>query len=121
MDDDPAVCDVLGRLLTHEGFLVRTARGVDAAFTALQTGPVDVVVLDLHLPDAGGRDRSGIDVLSFMRIHEHLSSVPVVVLTGGSLTPAEEDAIWGLHAYVLKKSEGWHTLRQYLKHLTSPR
>ena len=119
VDDDPSIGDVLQQVLSRDGFVVQTVGGIDGALTALQAVTFDAVVLDIHLPDPSGRNRSGLEVLSFMRIHEHLKAVPVVILTDGSLAKEEEKAIWGLHAYVLKKSEGCTTVHQYLKYLTS--
>jgi CheY-like chemotaxis protein len=119
VDDEPIVRDALEQRLTREGFIVRAAAGLNQAFEALRTPAFDVVVLDIRMPDPSGLKRSGIDVLSFIRIHEHLKGLPVLVLTGGGLSDAEEEAIWGLQAYVLRKGEGWRMLLHYLKHLTS--
>ena len=119
VDDEPALRDLLDRLLTRERFNVWTAAGIDGALNALQATTFAAVVLDLHLPDDRGRNRSGIEVLSFMQVHDHLKHTPVIILTGGTLTDADEKALWGLHAYVVNKSDGWHTILQYLKYLTS--
>ena len=108
------------QLLSREGFAVQTAEGIDSALSALQAARFDAVVLDIHLPDPSGRNRSGLEILSFMQIHEHLRAIPVVILTSGGLAKEEERAIWGLHVYVLNKSEGCSTIQQYLKYLTSP-
>lgn len=117
VDDDSGVRETLERLLGHEGFTVRVAGQVDDALNQLERTSFDAVVLDVRMPDPT-QGRSGIDVLNFVRNHEHLRHIPVLILTGGTLTETEEKTILGLHAYVLNKSEGWHMLYQYLKHLT---
>lgn len=119
VDDEPGVRDTLGRLLGLEGFSVRAAAGIDEALDELERTTFRAIVLDVHLPDPTHGKRSGIDVLAFIRNHERLHQIPVLILTGGNLTEEEERAILDLKAYVLNKSEGWHTLYEYLKHLTA--
>jgi CheY-like chemotaxis protein len=119
VDDDPLVRETLVRLVSQEGFVVHVASGIDEALDELQRTRFGAVVLDVHLPDSNGGERSGIDVLTFIRNHEHLRQLPVLILTGGNLTEDEEKTISNLQAYVLNKSEGWKTLYAYLKHLTS--
>lgn len=119
VDDDPRIREVLQRILSHEGFVVRTAGSPDEAVNALQSASFDAVILDVRMPDPTGMQRSGIEVLSFMRNHDHLRSLPVLILTGSNLSETEEKAIWGLQAYVLQKAEGHQPVLEYLKHLTS--
>ena len=52
---------------------------------------------------------------TFMRVHDHLRYIPVIILTGGNL------AVWGLQAYVVNKSEEWRPVQHYLRYLTSRR
>jgi CheY-like chemotaxis protein len=120
VDDERRIRDMLQRILTREGFGVRTANGPDEAVAALETTKFDAVVLDVRMPEPTGKERSGLEVLAFMRKHDHLRSVPVLIVTGSDLTEREEQAIWGLQAYVLRKSEGHQPVLEYLKHLTHP-
>jgi two-component system chemotaxis response regulator CheY len=46
------------------------------AIESLSLRPVDLVVLDLNMPDIGG-----IEVLEFIRGQDKLSSLPIIVLT----------------------------------------
>ena len=46
------------------------------AIERLAIGPVDLVVLDLNMPDV-----HGLEVLRFVRAHERFRDLPVVVLT----------------------------------------
>jgi CheY-like chemotaxis protein len=120
VDDEAAVRDTLKRLLALEGFDVCVAEGIDEAVAALEQTSVNAVVLDVHMPDSTGRQRSGIDVLRFIRNHEHLRQIPVLILSGGDLTDSEEKAILDLDAYVFDKADGWRLLFPYLKHLAEP-
>ncbi|MFC0040182.1 response regulator transcription factor [Actinomadura rayongensis] len=54
-EDDAAVRDVLKRVLEHDGHRVSVAATADRLLRALHPVP-DLVVLDLGLPDADGRD-----------------------------------------------------------------
>lgn len=87
-EDDSAIAEPLARAFRREGYAVSVAvTGVDALSRATTRG-VDVVVLDLGLPDL-----DGLDVCRRMRATG--SRVPVLVLTarGGEL-----DAVVGLDA-----------------------
>ena len=119
VDDDPKIRQLLQRILTFEGFLVQTADGPADAAEILRTAMFQAVVLDVRMPDPSGGQGTGIDVLTFMRSHERFRSIPVLILTGGLLTEAEEQTILDLQAYVLNKAEGHRPLVEYLKHLTS--
>ena len=56
VEDDAGLGDLLRRGLDEEGFAVRTvARGGDAVAAASRESP-DVLIIDIGLPDADGRD-----------------------------------------------------------------
>ena len=87
VEDDELVMDAMTRTLVRQGYLVLSARsGHDAMslmYTPLQ--PINVVILDLNLPDV-----SGIDLCA--RIRELHPTLPVVVCTG-STDPADADGL----------------------------
>ncbi|MGZ4590411.1 MAG: response regulator transcription factor [Actinomycetes bacterium] len=72
VEDDHGLRDVLARGLREHGYAVTTA--TDGASALRSAGDVDVVVLDIGLPDADGRD-----VCQAMRARG--ISVPVLFLT----------------------------------------
>lgn len=78
VEDNPADAKILARILTSAtGFhfeLLREER-LDAALKHLRSGNVDVVLLDLCLPDSGGID-------TIMRTRDSAPAVPIIVLTG---------------------------------------
>jgi two-component system OmpR family response regulator len=87
-EDDDELRDVLRRALEREGFAVRaTASGTDALRT-FADDPPDVLVLDIGLPDADGRD-----VCQALRAHG--VATPVLFLTARSELP---DRLSGFHA-----------------------
>jgi len=76
-DDDPSVQRALKRLAEKNGFeLLPVLAGADVYQAALDSRP-DLIVLDIHFPDADGRD-----VLSRLKADPRISNIPVVVWSG---------------------------------------
>ncbi len=74
VDDDPYFLRVLGRILSGENFLVKTAEGASQAAQILREGSFDLVISDLRLPDGDG--------LSILQeIRKVGRETPVVILT----------------------------------------
>ncbi len=98
VEDDELTRDAMTALLVREGYLVLTARDGHDAVNVLRMplSPIDVVVLDVHLPDV-----SGIDVCA--RLREVSPDLPVVVCTGEA-EPEEMARLLelGVHRYFRK-------------------
>lgn len=96
-DDEPARF-AMAALLVREGYQVVTAASVHDAMGILRRPftPFDVVLLDVHLPDA-----SGIDLCA--RLRELFPKVPVIVCSGEA-SPDEAAALLrlGAHRYLQK-------------------
>jgi DNA-binding response OmpR family regulator len=77
VEDDESVRSGIAATLTREGYLALTAAtGRDALAILRQPGcPIDVVLLDVQLPDV-----SGVDVCA--RLRELHSDLPVIVCSG---------------------------------------
>jgi two-component system KDP operon response regulator KdpE len=73
VDDEPAICRLLRSSLRAQGYRTEEAATGDAALAAVAAGGVDLVLLDLGLPD-----RDGMDVIRALRA---ASAVPILVLT----------------------------------------
>jgi DNA-binding response OmpR family regulator len=58
VDDDPAICTAYDEILRAEGYQVATASSRAAALSQIDLldGSVDVLVLDIALPDADGTE-----------------------------------------------------------------
>ena len=54
VDDEPAICRALTIALTRAGFEVVAAQSGDAALSVLSSQHVDVMVIDLRIPDTRG-------------------------------------------------------------------
>jgi DNA-binding response OmpR family regulator len=85
VDDDQGLCAMLVEYLTLEGFSAVTAGSGPAGLEQLTRNPVDLVILDVMLPEL-----SGFEVLRRIRA---LSRVPVIMLTARG---EEVDRIVGL-------------------------
>lgn len=105
VDDDPSIREVVSMVLSSTGHEVETAEDGRIAISKLegsgdQPAPasVDLVVLDVMMP---GTD--GIEVLRWIRAHEWLFDLPVVMLTALD-KPDDEASGWfhGCDAYVTK-------------------
>ena len=83
VEDDDNVRFAMAALLAQEGYQVLTAATAHDALGVLRTpsSPIDVVLLDVHLPDA-----SGLDICA--RLREIHPGTPVIVCTGEA-TPEE--------------------------------
>jgi two-component system OmpR family response regulator len=87
-EDDPGLRSVLTRALADEGFAVRAVPGGRLAVQQFSSSPPDLLVLDIGLPDADGRD-----VCQALRAHG--VGAPVIFLTAaGDLS----DRLSGFHA-----------------------
>ncbi|MBI5851550.1 MAG: sigma-54-dependent Fis family transcriptional regulator [Planctomycetes bacterium] len=96
VDDDDAFRSVLAAELTRRGHVVETAADGRRALTQAQLSGVDVVLLDLRLPDL-----DGIEVLKRMR--EQDLPAGIVVLTGhGTIDTAIQAIRLGAHDYLEK-------------------
>ncbi|RIY01383.1 DNA-binding response regulator [Aureimonas flava] len=74
VDDDADIRELLGRYLETQGFEVALAASARECVAAVATRPVDLVVLDVMLPD-----ESGLDVCR--RLNDEQPSLPVILLT----------------------------------------
>jgi signal transduction histidine kinase/DNA-binding response OmpR family regulator len=76
IDDDPIVQDLMGRLLTKEGFRVVTASSGEEGLRLAQTLRPGAITLDIMMP---GMD--GWAVLSALKDNADLADIPVVLVT----------------------------------------
>lgn len=77
IEDDTRLAGMVSEYLGQSGFAVRHAGDGHSGLMALQSGPVDLVILDLMLPDM-----DGLDVCRRIRaLPGSLARVPVLMLT----------------------------------------
>jgi CheY-like chemotaxis protein/tRNA A-37 threonylcarbamoyl transferase component Bud32 len=76
VDDDEGNRDVLGRRLQREGYAVVVAAGGHEALALMAQGPVDVVLLDVLMPDL-----DGLAVLKRLKADPATHDVPVIMIS----------------------------------------
>ncbi len=87
VDDDQALCEILCRMLEYQGeYVTRMAHTGASALEAIERFPIDIVLLDLKLPDC-----TGIEVLKkVLGTHPHLQ---VIMISGEGTIRLAMDAI----------------------------
>ena len=99
VDDDEMIRSYFGQLLEEEGYEVLSAATGAEGEALLRQKPVDVVLLDLRLPDV-----DGLTVLG--RIKRQDVNVHVIILTAYSAVPTAVEAMkLGAYDYVDKTSD----------------
>jgi two-component system response regulator HydG len=102
IDDEPIVLQSVARLLGRAGYTVRTVDCGEKAFALLNDKgepPPDVVLTDLHLPDA-----SGVDIVS-ATLAQHPTAA-AIVMTGRATISSVVDAMRrGAYDYLVKPFE----------------
>ena len=120
VEDDPSVQVSLCRVLQHHGFAPLQAETVEAALKILGRAQIDAVILDLGLPDPWGRDWAGLSLLAYLRLTPDYEMLPVLILTGQTLTPEDEDLIRRFRASLFYKPQAYDALVESLNRLTVP-
>jgi FixJ family two-component response regulator len=96
LDDEPEMRKALRRLLTIRGFCVQEFERAEEFLAALDSQPVDYLLLDLHMPGL-----NGFDVLETLRSRQ--IRVPVIVITAHDEPgTAEQVRALGACAYLKK-------------------
>lgn len=96
VDDDPEIVTLLSKILLNEGCSVMDAQNGLEALRKVERGGIDLVILDLIMPEMGG-----IEVLK--RLGDIAPKLPVIVLTGhGDLQTAREAMMLGAYEYITK-------------------
>jgi two-component system phosphate regulon response regulator PhoB len=79
VEDEPDIADFLRDALRKEGYRASVAGNAQQALEAIRQEPVDLVILDLMLPDM-----SGLEVLKQLKRYDETSSVRVIVVSARS-------------------------------------
>ena len=87
VDDETDICMGLSDFLKHNGYVVRIVQTGRDALREVERGQIEVVILDLGLPDL-----SGLDVLRGIKKLDPL--LPVIMLTAST---EEKHTVEALH------------------------
>jgi DNA-binding response OmpR family regulator/anti-sigma regulatory factor (Ser/Thr protein kinase) len=91
-EDDPDVATILAEILRNEGMQAQTVGTAREARVALDTARFDVVIIDLHLPDA-----DGLEFIAELRASAHTRALPVIVVTASPRRFADSKLLSTLH------------------------
>jgi CheY-like chemotaxis protein/curved DNA-binding protein CbpA len=99
IDDDRHFCQILGRALSQSGWQVETVHDGERGLGRIRELSPDLVTLDVMLPRF-----DGFTVLEILRRDAEISKTPVLLITGCTLTPENEQRAQALGAAaVLRK------------------
>jgi len=86
VEDDPVALTAYQNRLQQAGYHVLPARDGLEAIKRLSTIVPDLVLLDLMLPRFSGEE-----VLQYIRTHDSLAAVPVIILSTNSILDSEQE------------------------------
>ncbi len=99
VDDDRALCEVMGRAFAARGFDVVAVHTVEDAIRTIDGDPPEFAIVDLKLPD-----HSGLKIVSHLKTAD--ACTRIVVLTGhGSIPTAIEAIKLGATYYLTKPTD----------------
>ncbi len=99
VDDDDQLRKSFHKLLTEEGYTVRTAASGEACLAMVREKAPDLVILDVQLPGINGLD-------TFRSIHRIEPKLPTIIMTAfGTTETAIEATQMGAFDYILKPFE----------------
>ena len=108
VDDDPSLADLMANQLAElrEDFSIRVETDPNVALDAVETGNIDCVLSDYHMPEM-----NGLELLRYVREMEH--GIPFILFTSrGSEEVASEAVSEGVTDYFRKRhgAEQWEVL-----------
>lgn len=99
IEDDQALSNLVGEVMSTAGFLVRSARTLQKINAQMNTAPMpDLILLDVSLPDA-----DGFQILERVRANPRIAKMPVILMTGKSeITDVARGLALSADGYVTK-------------------
>ena len=113
VDDEASILRLLARSLDAFGYATLEVTGADDALSCVRTNRVDAAILDVRMP--GGK--SGLELLEAIRADPDHAGLPVLILTGVTLSDAEAAHVGVLDAHVFYKPQAVEVLARKLGQL----
>ncbi len=79
VDDNPSNLQMIGKLLTYNGYEVDLAESGKDALAIVENRPPDLIVLDLVMPDM-----DGLDVCKKLKNDPDTKDIPIIFCTGNA-------------------------------------
>ena len=99
VDDEPRMCDSLEVLLSNEGYETQTAYSGQEALRWLSEDDIDLVLLDIVMPDM-----NGLEIMDHIKAQQ-LDALVIVITGHASLDSAIQSLRKGAHDYLRKPFE----------------
>lgn len=114
VDDDEKILDIFSQFLESKGCRVHVATGGHEAVQAVREHPVDLVMMDVRMPDLDGLE-------AFRQIRQAAPTVPVVLMTGYSAREDLQQLIQAGEVEYLHKPVALDQLSKLVDRLASQR
>jgi len=88
IDDEPDIVELVSLHLKKNSFKTKEFLNAESFYRYLNTSVVDLIILDLLLPDA-----DGFEICKYIKRHEKFSQIPIIMLTA---RVDETDKVLGL-------------------------
>ena len=99
VEDDHDLAQVIREVFARDNITVKTAHSFKQTIEACSSFRPHLLVLDIGLPDG-----DGFNVVDYLRQHEELAHLPLVVYSGRELSPEERDDLTLGPTYFLAKT-----------------
>ena len=76
VDDELEISELFSEMLTLSGFRVQSSHHYNQAIDSINSSPPDGIVLDVMMPE-----KSGLEVLHFVRTHPDYRDIPVIIVS----------------------------------------
>lgn len=83
VDDEKCVRDTWGAMLECRGFQVVTAQNGREALRLLAEQPVDLIIIDIIMPDMEG-------VETILKLRREDEAIPIIAMSGGGLIASDD-------------------------------
>ena len=100
VEDDEVQRRLISRVLQREGWQVFEAEHGRAALARLREQSVDIILLDLEMPEM-----DGFEFVNKLQLHEEWHEIPVVVVTSKNLTSADRSRLNGYVETIISKGD----------------
>ena len=98
VDDEPAICVVMGIILKLNGYCVYRAHNVPQAYSYLEEIKPDLIVVDIMMPGV-----DGLTMIRQIKARQEYSDIPTVVLSALASEQDKEAALQaGADAFLAK-------------------
>jgi CheY-like chemotaxis protein len=114
VDDDAAICEMFAKFLERDGYAVAVAHDGRGALEQLRGNPVDLLILDINMPEMGGATL--VQLLRRDPEWARFASLPIIVVS----------ALWDVVTFDLDVQAGfgkpikYEEMRETIRRLIGP-